>query len=151
LSLLHIFLFDKVLLNARFITINVIKLKKLRNWWISDTNEFPLQKKHKKHKHKKHKRKKLLEESEGSQDLSFDDADSSKPSLKLKIKFGKETAGDKKCVSINYSVWEAHFLCIVIDILNMNRTSSSCVLSCSLQQLSIFIIIYHSAVLCSVS
>lgn len=151
MSLLHIFLFDKVLLNARFITINVIKLKKLRNWWISDTNEFPLQKKHKKHKHKKHKRKKLLEESEGSQDLSFDDADSSKPSLKLKIKFGKETAGDKKCVSINYSVWEAHFLCIVIDILNMNRTSSSCVLSCSLQQLSIFIIIYHSAVLCSVS
>jgi hypothetical protein len=52
-----------------------------------------------------YKRKKLLEESEGSQDLSFDDADSSKPSLKLKIKFGKKTAGDKKkCVSINYSV-----------------------------------------------
>jgi len=109
-----------------------------------------LQKKHKKHKHKKHKRKKLLEESEGSQDLSFDDADSSKPSLKLKIKFGKETAGDKKCVSINYSVWEAHFLCIVIDILGINRTSP-CVLCCSLKQLSIFIIIYHSTILCSVS
>ncbi|KAJ4429579.1 hypothetical protein ANN_21749 [Periplaneta americana] len=59
-----------------------------------DTNELPLQKKHKKHKHKKHKKKKLLEESEGSQDLSFDDGDTSKPSLKLKIKFGKE-AGDK--------------------------------------------------------
>ncbi|GFG35898.1 hypothetical protein Cfor_08743 [Coptotermes formosanus] len=62
---------------------------------VVDTNEFPLQKKHKKHKHKKHKKKKLVEESEGSQDLSFDDADTSKPALKLKIKFGKETAGDK--------------------------------------------------------
>ncbi|XP_021917172.1 INO80 complex subunit B isoform X2 [Zootermopsis nevadensis] len=57
-------------------------------------NEFPLQMKHKKHKHKKHKKKKLLDESEGSQDLSFDDADTSKPALKLKIKFGTET-GDK--------------------------------------------------------
>lgn len=57
-----------------------------------------MQKKHKKHKHKKHKKKKLLEESEGSQDLSFDDADTSKPALRLKIKFGKEKAGDKKYV-----------------------------------------------------
>jgi hypothetical protein len=40
-----------------------------------------------------------LEESEGSQDLSFDDGDASKPALRLKIKFGKETAGDKKYVS----------------------------------------------------
>jgi hypothetical protein len=63
-------------------------------------NEFPLQIKHKKHKHKKHKKKKLLEESEGSQDLSFDDGDTSKPALKLKIKFGTEAAGDKKYVFI---------------------------------------------------
>jgi hypothetical protein len=68
------------------------------NWNVSDANEFPLQTKHKKHKHRKHKKKKLLDESEGSQDLSFDDADTSKPALKLKIKFGTETAGDKKCV-----------------------------------------------------
>jgi hypothetical protein len=33
--------------------------------------------------------------------LSFDDADASKPALRLKIKFGKETAGDKKYVSTN--------------------------------------------------
>jgi len=70
----------------------------LFNWYVSDTNDFPQQKKHKKHRHKKHKKKKLLEESEGSQDLSFDDADTSKPALKLKIKFGKETAGDRKYV-----------------------------------------------------
>jgi hypothetical protein len=62
-------------------------------------NEFPLQMKHKKHKHKKHKKKKLLDESEGSQDV-FDDADTSKPTLKLKIKFGTEAAGDRKCVFI---------------------------------------------------
>jgi hypothetical protein len=31
--------------------------------------------------------------------LSFDDADTSKPALRLKIKFGKEAAGDKKFVS----------------------------------------------------
>jgi hypothetical protein len=55
--------------------------------------------KHKKHKHKKHK-KKLLDESGGSQDLSFDDADTSKRAVKLKIKFGTDTAGDKKCVLI---------------------------------------------------
>ncbi|PSN45756.1 hypothetical protein C0J52_08047 [Blattella germanica] len=61
----------------------------------SDSNEIPLQKKHKKHKHKKHKKKKVLEESEGSQDMSFDDGDPSKPTLKLKIKFtpGEKNAG----------------------------------------------------------
>jgi hypothetical protein len=32
--------------------------------------------------------------------LSFDDGDTSKPALRLKIKFGKETVGDKKYVSI---------------------------------------------------
>ncbi|KAJ9599710.1 hypothetical protein L9F63_026441, partial [Diploptera punctata] len=42
---------------------------------INNGNDFPLQKKHKKHKHKKHKKKKLVEESEGSQDMSFDDGE----------------------------------------------------------------------------
>lgn len=59
-----------------------------------DANDFPLQKKHKKHKHKKHKKKKVLDESEGSQDMSFDDGDLSKHTLKLKIKFtGEKNAG----------------------------------------------------------
>nr|CAD7403143.1 unnamed protein product [Timema cristinae] len=52
-------------------------------------------KKHKKHKHKKHKKKKLLEESEGSQDLSLDDGDPTKPMLKLKLKFPKDGVPDK--------------------------------------------------------
>ncbi|GLG99221.1 Uncharacterized protein GBIM_05722 [Gryllus bimaculatus] len=64
----------------------------------ADGSEVSPQKRHKRHKHKKHKRKKLLEESEGSQDLSFDDCDPTKPSLKLKIKFGKE-ASDKAALS----------------------------------------------------
>jgi hypothetical protein len=59
-------------------------------------NEFPLQMEHTKHKNKK----KLLDESESSQYLSFYDADTRKPALKLKIKFGTETEGDKKCVLI---------------------------------------------------
>jgi hypothetical protein len=53
--------------------------------------------------------------------LSFDDADTSKPALRLKIKFGKETAGDKKYVFTIKLSYFGSTLFGVICILNVNR------------------------------